>query len=94
MDNGMHQVNNMGAYGWLSPRKTIFIKTQVGKHVYQTQDFVVLHQLGVGPKSNIVWHTVHTSQIAMVGQANTQVVKVSSVAIKGHSFFTSKSKGT
>ena len=66
----VHQVDDIRTHGRLAAGQAEFIETQSGEQMDQAQDFVVLHQLGIGPEADVIRHAVQTSQVAVIRQAD------------------------
>jgi hypothetical protein len=79
-----HQVDHLGPHRRLPTGQAEFVESQACEQAHEGQDFLILHEVGVWPEGNILGHAVHAPQVAVISQADTQVVNGTAEAIESH----------
>ena len=81
----VYQPDHICPHGRFSARQADLVKTQLDEDAREPQQFVVLHQFGIVAEGGRPRQAIQTSQVAVVGQADPQVMDFSSKSVEWHS---------
>ena len=79
-----HEFQDVGAHGRLAARQPDLVEAERGEQAREQENLVILHEFRAGAEGLVFRHAVDAAQVAVIGQADAQVMDVASETVYGH----------
>ncbi len=79
-----HEIHDVRADGRFAARQTDLVEAEAREQAREQKHLVVLHEFRVRAEGLVFGHAIDTAQVAVVGEADAEIVNVASETVNSH----------